>query len=125
MMSSMPGLLQPRLEAVRKKENVQSDGRRRGETGFTAKSGLSTFAKRTMRVLSRGKMRKTETSLAEQEGDLEGIEHIERSPRGGSLGVEERSLGVKSVKRKGLTDRSGTEKNPVMRNPGRVTRKQK
>jgi hypothetical protein len=88
-----------------------------------------------MRVLSRGKMRKTETSLAEQTGDLEGIEHTERSPHEGNLGVEERSLGVKkgrvksltekSVKRKGLTDLSGTEKNPITRNPGGVTRKQK
>jgi hypothetical protein len=135
MRNSMPGLLQPRLEAMRKKENVQSDGRRRGEIGFTVKSDLSTFAKRTMRVLSRGKMRKTKTSLAEQTGDLEGIEHTERSPHGGNLGVEEKSLGVKkgrakgltgrSVKRKGLTDLSGTEKNPIVRNPGGVTRKQK
>jgi hypothetical protein len=120
---------------VRKKENAPSDVRRRGEIGLTVRSGLSTLVKRIMRAPSKGRMRKTETSLAERTGDLEGIEHIERSPHEGNLGVKERSLGVKKgrvksltekgVKRKSLTDLSGTEKNPVTRNPGGVTRKQK
>jgi hypothetical protein len=90
MRNSMPGLLQPRLEAVRKKENVQSDGRRRGEIGHTVKSGLSTLARRTMRVPSRGKMRKTATNLVARMRDHGGIGPIERSPRAKNLGARRR-----------------------------------
>jgi hypothetical protein len=120
---------------VRKKENAPSDMRRRGETGLTVKSGLSTLVKRIMRAPSKERMRKTETSLAERMGGLEGIEHAERSPHEGNLGVKERSLGVKEgriksltekgVKKKSLTDPSSTEKKPIMRSPDGTTRKQK
>jgi hypothetical protein len=91
MRNSMPGLLQPRLEVVRKKENGRSDGRRRGETGYTVKSGLSTPARRTMRVPSRGKMRKTATNLIARMRDHGGIGLIERSPRANNLGARRRA----------------------------------
>jgi hypothetical protein len=78
----MPGLLQPRLEVVRKKENGRSDGRRRGETGYTVESGLSTPARRTMRVPSRGKMRKNrDKSRRTNEGSRRDRTHREESPR--------------------------------------------
>jgi hypothetical protein len=124
----MPGLLQLRPEVVRKKENTPSDVRRRGETGLTVKSIMSTLVKRIMRAPSRGRMRKIETSLAERMEGLEGIEHTERSPHEGNLGMKEgrvKSLTEKGVEKKSLTDLSGTEKNPITRSPGGATRKQK
>jgi hypothetical protein len=126
MRNSMPGLLQPRLEAVRKKENVRSDGRRRGETGFTVKSGLSTLARRTMRVLSRGKMRKTATNLVARMRDHGGIGLIEKSPRAKNLDARKtEGLAKRGAARKGLTDQGDTEINPTMKGLGRATRKQR
>jgi hypothetical protein len=98
MRNSMPGLLQPKPKAVRRKENAPSDVRRRGETGLTVENGLSTLVKRIMRVPSRGKMRKTVTSLIVRMEDFEGIGPIERSPNEGNLGA----------KKKGLTDQGDT-----------------
>jgi hypothetical protein len=120
MRNSMPGLLQPRLEVVRKKENGRSDGRRRGETGYIVKSGLSTPARRTMRVPSRGKMRKTATNLVSRMRDHGGIGLIERSPRAKNLGARRRA--------KGLTDQDDTGENPTvkgLRGLGRATRRQR
>jgi hypothetical protein len=131
MRNSMPGSLQPRLEAVRKKENVQSDGRKRGETGLTVKSGLSTLTRRTMRVPSRGKMRKTATNLVARMRDHGGIGPIERSPRAKNLGAKRRraeGLAKKGAKEKGLTDQGDTEENPTikgLRGLGRATRRQR
>jgi hypothetical protein len=118
MRNSMPGLLQPRPEAVRKKENVPSDVRRRGETGLIVKSGLSTLARRTMRVPSRGRMRKTATNLVARMEDHGGIGPIERSPRAKNLGARRRraeGLAKRGAKEKGLTDQGDTEKNPTMK----------
>jgi hypothetical protein len=128
MRNSMPGLLQSRPEAVKKKENVPSDVRRRGETGLTVKSGLSTLARRTMRVPSRGRMRKTATNLVARMEDHGGVEPIERSPRAKNLGARRRraeGLAKRGAKKKGLTDQGDTEKNPTMKGLGRATRKQK
>jgi hypothetical protein len=122
----MPGLLQPRPEAVRKKENALSDGRRRGETGLTMKSGLSTLVRRIMRVPSRGRMRKTATNLAARMEDLEGIGPIEKSPHTENLNARRRGikgLTKRGAKKKGLTDQGGTEINPIMGGLGRATRK--
>jgi hypothetical protein len=128
MRSSMPGLPQPRPEAVRKKESASSDGRRRGGTSLTVKSGLSTLVRRTTRVPSRGRMKKTVTNLVARTEDLEGTELIERSPRIGNLGVKGRrakGLARRGTKRKGLTDQGGTEINPITGGLGRATRKQR
>jgi hypothetical protein len=122
----MPGLLQPRPEVVRKKESVPSDGRRRGETGLTMKSGLSTLVRRKMRVPSMGRMRKTATNLAARMEDLEGIKPIERSPHAENLGTRRRrakGLTKRGAKKKGLTDQGGTGLNPIMGGLGRATRK--
>jgi hypothetical protein len=59
---------------------------------------------------------------------LEGIGHIERSPHAGNLSVKEgrvKGLTEKGVKKKGLTDQSDTEKNPITRGLGGATRKQR
>jgi hypothetical protein len=124
----MPGLLQPRPEAVRKKENAPSDVRRRGEIGLTVKNGLSTLVRRTMRVPSRGRMRKTATNLAARMEDLEGIGPIERSPHAENLGVRRRrakGLTKRGVKKKGLIAQGGIEINPIMGGLGRATRKRR
>jgi hypothetical protein len=114
----MPGLLQPKPKEVRKRESALSDVRRRGATGLIVKSGLSTLARRTMRVPSRGRMRKTVTNLVARMEDLEGIGPIERSPRTKNLDARRRRA-------KGLTDQGDTEKNPTMKGLGRATRKQR
>jgi hypothetical protein len=124
----MPGLLQPRPEAVRKKENAPRDGRRRGETGLIGKSGLSTLVRRTMKVPSRGRMRKTATNLVVRMEDLKGIGRIERSPHAENLGARGRrakGLAKREVKKKGLTDQDGTEINPIMGGLGIATRKRR
>jgi hypothetical protein len=124
----MPGLLQPRPEAVRKKENASSNVRRRGETGLTVKSGLSTLVRRTMRVPSRGRMRKTATNLATRMEDLEGIGPIERSPHAENLDARRRrakGLTKRAAKKKGLTDQGGTKINPIMGELGRATKKRR
>jgi hypothetical protein len=59
----MPGSLQPRTKAVRRKENALNAARKIGETGSTVESGTSTLTKRTMKVPSRERMRRTEISL--------------------------------------------------------------
>jgi hypothetical protein len=119
MRNSMPGLLQPRLEVVRKKENGRSDGRRRGETGYTVESGLSTPARSPMRVPSRGKMRKTVANLVARMRGHGEIGLIERSPRAKNLGAR---------RAKGLTGQDDTGKNPNMkglRGLCRATRRQR
>jgi hypothetical protein len=113
----MPGLLQPRPEAVRKKGNVPSDVRRRGETGLV-KNDMSTLARRIMRVPSRGRMKKTATNLVARMVDHGGIEPIERSPRAKNLDSRRRraeGLVKRGAKEKGLTDRGDTERNPTMK----------
>jgi hypothetical protein len=131
MRNSMPGLLQPRPGVVKKKENAPSDVRRRGETGLIVKSGLSTLTRRTMRVPSRGRMKKTETNLVARMEDLGGIRPIERSPRAKNLCARRRraeGLAKRGAKEKGLTDQGDTEKNPTMkglRGLGRATRRQR
>jgi hypothetical protein len=63
MRNSMLGSPQPRLEVVRRKENALNGVRRKGETGFTVESGLSTLIKRTTKALFRERMRRTVISL--------------------------------------------------------------
>jgi hypothetical protein len=60
----MLGSLQPKPEAVRKKENALNAVRRISETGSTVESGTPT-PKRTMKVPSRGRMRRTWISHVE------------------------------------------------------------
>jgi hypothetical protein len=125
----MPGLLQLRPEAARKKGNVLNGMRRRGETGLIVRSGRSTLARRTMRVPSKGRMRKTATNLVARTEDLGGIGPIERSPRTKNLGARRaEGLGKKGAKEKGLTDQGDTKKSPTMKGLmglGRVTRRQR
>jgi hypothetical protein len=101
----MPGLPQPKPEAVRRRESAPSDVRKRGETGFIVKSGLSTLARRTTRVPSRGRMRKTVINLVARMEDLEGIGPIERSPRTKNLGVEKEES-KRSREKRGEGERS-------------------
>jgi hypothetical protein len=122
----MPGLLQPKPEAVRRKE--KSDVRRRGETRLTVENGMSTLIKRTMRVPSRGRTRKIVTSLVVRMEDLERIGPIERSPHVGNLsmkGGKVKNFTKKGAKKKGLTDQGGTEINSIMRGLGIATRKRR
>jgi hypothetical protein len=124
----MSGSLQPKPGAMRRRENASSDMQRRSETRFTVENGLSTLVKRIMRAPSKERMRKTVTSLVVRMESLQGIEHIERSPHVGNLGVKERrvkGLKEKGVKKKGLTDQGDTEKNPIMRGLNGATRKRR
>jgi hypothetical protein len=124
----MSGLLQSKPEAVRRRENVSSDVRRRSETRLTVENGMSTLVKRIMRAPSRERMRKTVTSLVVRMEDLEGIGPIEKSPHVGNLGVKEgrvKGLTERGVKKKGLTDQGDTEKNPIMRGLGGATRRRR
>jgi hypothetical protein len=110
-----------------RRENAPSAAKKISETGSIAGNAPST-PKGTTKVLFKEKMRKIEASPAERMGGLEGIEHTERSPHEGNLGVKEgrvKSLTEKGVKKKSLTDLSGTEKNSITRSPGGATRKQK
>jgi hypothetical protein len=59
----MFGSLQLRPKAVRRKENTPNAARKIGETGSIVESGTSTLTKRTMKVPSRERMRRTEISL--------------------------------------------------------------
>jgi hypothetical protein len=63
MRNSMLGSLQPRPEAVRRKENALNGARKKGETRFIVESGLSILIKRITKALSRERMRRTVRSL--------------------------------------------------------------
>jgi hypothetical protein len=93
--------------------------RKQNEELNARESGLSTPARRTMRVPSRGKMRKTVTNLVARMRGHGEIGLIERSPRAKNLGVR---------RAKGLTGQDDTGKNPNMkglRGLCRATRRQR
>jgi hypothetical protein len=87
--------------------------------------------RRTMRVPSRGRMRKTETNLVARMEDLGGVGPIERSPHAKNLGARRRrakGLAKRGAKEKCLTDQGDTEKNPTMkglRGLSKATRRQR
>jgi hypothetical protein len=62
MRNSILGSLQPRLEAVRRKESALRGAKKKGETGFTVESDLPTL-RRTMKALSKERTRRTVVSL--------------------------------------------------------------
>jgi hypothetical protein len=77
MRNSILGILQLRLEAVRRKESA----RKKGETGFTVESDLPTV-RRTMKALSKEKTRRTVVSLVVSRTTMMDLDARGRKERG-------------------------------------------
>jgi hypothetical protein len=105
MRNSILGLLQLRLEAVRRKESALRGVRKKGETGFTVENDPPTIRK-IMKALSKERTRRTVVSLAVLRMTMMDLDARGRKERGlidqgnTETSLEERNLGTASMTRR-------------------------